>query len=197
MLIHNIDTADHLSNGCLGKVVGFESGSDHVNYVMTEFLNDECGKRLRQKREDLVTKYPRRNATPISCVEFSYSLANRNLSASSSAKDIQFPVRLASAATAHKFQGQIVLKPRKMILDFHKLRNEAQGYVMLSRVQELDQVFILESFPNEKSVAHPLALQEHKRMNEVAVNTNLSIWKGKSKIKWSIIIKTYEGFEKR
>ena len=95
---------------------------------MTEFLNDECGKRLRQKREDLVTKYPRRNATPISRVEFSYSLSNRNLSASSSAKVIQFPLRLALAATAHKFQGQTVLKPRKMILDFHKLRNEAQGY---------------------------------------------------------------------
>ena len=57
----------------------------------------------------------------------------------------QFPLRLAFAATAHKVQGQTVKKPNHLVLNLKTVREAAQAYVMLSRVQELNQLFILDS----------------------------------------------------
>ena len=59
-------------------------------------------------------------------------------------------------------------------MDFTGLREKAQGYVMLSRVQELEQLIIKEDIPIRLIVPHPDALKELERMNKVALNNVLS-----------------------
>lgn len=172
MHIHNTDVSDCLSNGCLGTVVGFErNSSNEIQYVMVQFANERCGRCLREEKISHVNKYPG-SATPVSRVQFEYSLSSSD--ASARAKLIQFPFRLAWASTAHKFQGANVHKPRRMIVDFTGLREKAQGYVMLSRVQELEQLIIKEDIPIRLIVPHPDALKELERMNKVALNNVLS-----------------------
>ena len=41
--------------------------------------------------------------------------------------------------TGHKVQGQSILKPLTVAYDLKGIFEEAQGYVMLSRVEHLDQ----------------------------------------------------------
>ena len=53
---------------------------------------------------------------------------------------------------------------------------EAQGYVMLSRVQELEQVYILDQFNPNKIYPSEKALKEADRMNRVSINENPSAW---------------------
>jgi hypothetical protein len=63
---------------------------------------------------------------------------------------VQFPIKLAHAITAYKIQGQTIPKPLKVAFDIDSIFEEAQGYVMLSRVQELKQIFILMGEPGKR-----------------------------------------------
>ena len=78
--------------------------------------------------------------------------------------------KLAWAITAHKIQGQTIAKPRKLVVDLRRVFEAAQAYVMLSRVQELDQLIIVESLPREKIYPSQQALTELERMNKDALN---------------------------
>ena len=95
--------------------------------------------------------------------------------ASSNATAIQFPLKLAFAATAHKIQGSTVRKPNFLVLDLRTVMEAAQAYVMLSRVQSLNQLFILESIVPKKIYASDIALNELNRMTDTAIQ-NKKTW---------------------
>ena len=76
-------------------------------------------------------------------------------------------------------QGQTVPKPMKVAYDINSCFEEAQGYVMLSRVQELDQVYIIDKFNHKKLYPSQKALQELERMNKVSINANPGPWSKK------------------
>ena len=87
----------------------------------------------------------------------------------------------------HKFQGQTVSKPTKLITDLQSVFAPAQAYVILSRVQELNQLYIWDKLPTrtkklgagpEMSTViamgpDPKALTELERLNKIALNDNL------------------------
>ena len=95
---------------------------------------------------------------------------------SSTARLIQFPLVLAWAVTVHKFQGQTVKAPQKVVVDLKSVFEAAQAYVMASRVQELEQLYILEELPKEKIYANQAALSEIERLIKVSKNKNPSKW---------------------
>ena len=105
---------------------------------------------------------------------------------SNMAKVIQFPLSLCFAATSHRFQGQTVYKPNKTVNDFRTVFQAAQGYVMLSRVETLDQLFILGELPDSKFYANNHALEELARLERVSVNRNPPVWQ--KDFPWSIKI---------
>ena len=180
MLVYNIDTIDGLTNGAMGEVIGFLRGKNReVTQVIVNFDGEDVGSERRKKTSILLKNYPDKRPTPITRQEFAYSLSRKS-STSSQAKVIQFPLRLAFAATAHKFQGQTVQKPKSLVVDLRTVREPAQAYVMLSRVQEITQLFILERLPIEKLKPSEIALAEVDRLNSVSLNNNLPGWYSKS-----------------
>ena len=60
--------------------------------------------------------------------------------------------------------------------DLRTVFQAAQTYTILSRVENIEQVFILGSLPKEKFYADILALEELKRLEKVSVNKDPPIW---------------------
>ena len=86
-------------------------------------------------------------------------------------------MKVAHAITAHKIQGQTIPKPLKVALDISSIFDDAQAHVMLSRVQEFEQIYILDSLPEENIRASVKALAELEGMNERSINNNPIPWK--------------------
>ena len=107
--------------------------------------------------------------TPIEKIEFRFSMSKKQTS-NQTMIATQFPLKLAFACTAHKMQGATVPKPDSLILDLQRVREPAQAYVMLSRVQALSQLFIIEKVPENKIYPSPLAVEELERLTSVSIN---------------------------
>ena len=172
MLTSNIDTCDCLTNGALGEVVGFKFNKDILKQVYVHFFNEDCGRDTRKSFADLQTKFPGKNVLPINRIEVQYSLSKKGTGGNSNATAIQFPLRLAFASTAHKVQGLTVAKPNNLVVDLRTVRDPAQAYVILSRVQALSQLFILESVCADRITASMSAMDELKRMERDAINVD-------------------------
>ena len=147
MLTTNVNVSDFLTNGTFGKVVDFEEktqqdGNKKVATVIVEFVREKCGRELRKSRPELQKKYEGRVVTPIGLYEQDFNLSGKRTAGSVTGTAIQFPLKLAFAATSHKVQGMTVAKPDCLIVDLSGRCQAAQGYVMLSRVQELQQLFL-------------------------------------------------------
>ena len=59
-----------------------------------------------------------------------------------------------------------------MIVDLRSVREAAQSYVMMSRVENLPQLSILGKLPAEKIYPNPIAVEELKRLEKVSINTS-------------------------
>ena len=90
----------------------------------------------------------------------------------SSATLVQFPVKVAHAITAHKIQGQTIPRPLKIAVDISSCWEDAQAYVMVSRVEDLEQLYILGSLPEKNVRASQSALSELLDMNKRSINEN-------------------------
>ena len=64
----------------------------------------------------------------------------------------------------------------KISVDIASVFEAAQAYVMLSRVESLDQLYILGSLPENKLYASRKALEELEYMNERSINRNPIPW---------------------
>ena len=68
-------------------------------------------------------------------------------------------------------------KTLKVALDISSIFEDAQAHVMLSRVEEFEQIYILDSLPEEKIKASPKALVELDKMNQRSFNQNPIPWR--------------------
>ena len=149
MLTYNVNTADGLTNGSRGTLIGvIKNDAGEVAKLIVKLENPDHGQLQRNSTPEMSYKYP--GGTVIEKVSFAFSLSKSKRGKIATAKVTQFPVKLAFAATAHKIQGQTVKKPRKVIVDLRSVFQPAMAYVMLSRVESIDQLFILEEFDESK-----------------------------------------------
>ena len=82
----------------------------------------------------------------------------------------QFPLKIAFACTAHKIQGTTVPQPDPLIIDLKSVKEPAQAYVMMSRVQSLRQLFIINELPRNKIYPSMAAMRELNRIQSMALN---------------------------
>ena len=71
-------------------------------------------------------------------------------------------------------------------MDLRTVFQAAMAYVMLSRIQHISQLFILECVPEHKLYACPKALEELQRLNSISKNSNPSNWEKDSKSRLKI-----------
>ena len=144
MLVNNVDTSDRMSNGTCGYVVGFERSrgkNPEVKNVLIQFDDPRSGAKLRRKSR-MNERYPSMpQATPIPRKAHEYQFG-RKKDSEAMGKFLQFPLTLAWAITGHKCQGMNVLAPEKWFADLDSWFLNGQNYVMIGRVQNLDQLYL-------------------------------------------------------
>ena len=157
MIIHNIDTADGLTNGQLGKLVKIvRTTKGEIDKLIVKLNNPKPGHKNRSNNQNLLSKFP--NCVVIERVNYQYSLRKKSGEGGATANVIQFPLKLAFAITSHKIQGQTIHSPAKVVLDLNSIFVDAQAHVMLSTVQQLDQVYILDSSDQTHIRTSPIGL---------------------------------------
>ena len=176
MLIYNVDVSDLLCNGAMGTLIGIEfTNNGKVDKLIVKFVNPKAGKESRKKHPNYAQKYP--EGTVITKMEREYLLSKKaDTGIASSARLFQYPLILAFAVTVHKVQGQTIEKPLHCAIDLRTVFEGAQAYVMLRRIKELEQLYILEEVPENKLYPIKKALDEIKRLEEVSINSNPSCW---------------------
>ena len=175
MLIHNIDVLDGLSNGTRGELIAVErDAKGKVEKLIIKFDEEYQGAQKRKKELRLSTKYP--GCTPIGKYLCSYSLAKKATVAYNTAQVYQFPVVVFFVATTHKFQGGTVHKPSKLAVDIRTAFDDTLAYVMFSRVQDIEQLFIVGDLPEHKIRTSEKCLAELKRLTKKSVNENPGLW---------------------
>ena len=175
MIIHNTDTSDGLTNGQLGELVSLvKTTKGEVDKLIIKLNNQKAGQNNRSKHPILSSKFP--NCVIIEKVSLQYTLRKRSGEAGATAKVIQFPVKLAFAITSHKIQGQTISSPTKVVIDLNSIFEDAQAHVMLSRVQQLEQLFILGSLDDAKIRTSQIGLRELYRLKEISLNENPTPW---------------------
>ena len=85
-------------------------------------------------------------------------------------------MKLAHAITAHKIQGQTIPWPITVVLGLNSVFDDAQALVMLSRVQQLLQVFILDKMDDSFIRTSHKALKELNRLTQISRNKNPTPW---------------------
>ena len=175
MIIHNIDTSDCLTNGQLGELVGLvKTTKGEVDKLIIRLNNKKAGQNNQSKHPIFASKYP--NCVTIERVALQYTLRKKSGEAGASATVIQFPVKLAFAITSHKIQGQTIPSPIKVALDLNSIFEDAQAHVMLSRVQQLEQIFILNSLDESKIRTSQIGLRELQRLQQMSINEKPTPW---------------------
>ena len=176
ILIHNIDTSDGLTNGQLGVLKCLiKNDNGQVVKLIIEFENKNAGAKNRKNNSHLLSRFP--NGTVIEKAAVSYQLTKKSTKNSGSPTLIQFPIKLAQAITAHKIQGQSIPRPVKVALDLASVFENSQAYVMLSRVEDIEQLYILDEIVREKIAPNFKALSELKLMNMRCENEHPQPWK--------------------
>ena len=164
-----------MTNGQLGELIDtVKTKNGDVEKLIVNLKKRGSGTKNRRRFPGLAAKYP--NSVIIERVSVTHSIRKKGGKIGSTATLIQFPVKLAQAITGHKIQGQTIPKPLKVAYDLADIFDEAQGYVMLSRVQELEQIFILNKFNPDKLYPSKKALGELERMNKISINQNPAPW---------------------
>ena len=164
-----------LTNGQIGNLEDVIRTEDKKIEILIVKLKDEnAGKNNIRQHPNLSQKYP--NCVFIRRISIQYSNRKRSGDVGSMATVIQFPVRLAHAITAHKIQGNTIPYPSTVLIDLSSVFEPAQAYVMLSRVQCIDQVLIYKKLDEKKIRTSQVGLEELQRLQKISLNQNPTAW---------------------
>ena len=102
ILIHNINTADGLTNGAQGTLIKIVSVEAKVRYLLIKFDKKTVGIEQREKYKFITCKHEATDLTPLERINFSYTLGNVSKNHAARASILQFPVKLSWAITSHR-----------------------------------------------------------------------------------------------
>ena len=145
-----------------------------IEILVIKLKDQSAGSQNKIKHSVLSKKFP--ECVFIKRTSIQYSVRKKSGDVGSVASVIQFPVKLAHAITAHKVQGNTIVYPSKVLLDLTSVFEPAQAYVMLSRVQCIDQVFIYKELSEKKIRTSTIGLEELERLKKISLNENPTHW---------------------
>ena len=133
----NIDVTDGLANGAVCVVMSIpHSHNKRPSYIWVRFTEAQIGKQLRESQRHLYEKDISNDWTPIFEVKRTFSVGRYK---SAQVMRTQFPLRPASAKTAHRCQGDTM---QSAVVDLSGRPFYHAHYVALSRVTSKDNLFI-------------------------------------------------------
>ena len=135
--------------------------------LVVKFRRPGIGESTRQKYPALAKKHP--DCAFIERVSVTYNMNRRN-DFGAQATVIQFPIVLAYGITVHKIQGGSIPAPSTVGMDIKNVFAASQAYVMMSRVQTLNQVFFIDEFVDEKIYLNKYAYEENQRLHQISLN---------------------------
>jgi ATP-dependent DNA helicase PIF1 len=173
MLTYNVNTGDKLTNGQLGKITQIikSSSTKEVICIIVEFEDKSVGQQQKEKYK----KYSEFAGVPIFRINFTYSIGKCNKDHIASAQIIQFPLKLAWALTCHKVQGQTVKKPNKLVSDVGTIFQANQAYVVLSRVQSIEQIYFTRC-PSKKIYCSDVCRKTCDKLKQKSLNETSNFW---------------------
>ena len=177
MLTVNIDVKDCLCNGSIGTLMGVikDKHSAEVKILMVKFDIEDSGREMRRCHPVLTNQF--HGCTPIRKQVHKYSTSSNSRGVQSKAATVQqFPLILSFASTTHKIQGQTIVAPSKVAVDLRSVFGPNQAYVMLGRIQELNQLYIIGNLPENKITTDKEALSQLATLKAKSVNRNPPVW---------------------
>ena len=181
VLTFNVNTSDCLVNGVMGTIIDFIFlQTDVVKAIIVAFDDDEVGQMQISNHQNDSSQYSQQRGCPIYRQSLEYNIPYKSSSRThgSKCKVTQFPLRLAWASTAHKMQGVTVKKGLDLVVHGTAPSSDTKRtvqmprsmyYVMFSRAQSIDNVFVDENFDASQVKAHEASLEENFALNQRSI----------------------------
>ena len=119
-------------------------------------------------------KFEKQRGVPLFRSNITYNVPHRNNLDKTHGYKVQvkqFPLKLAWASTAHKVQGITIKKGTNVVIHGHSNIPNGMYYIMLSRAEELEQVYI--KMPLKKGKSEKLKLKIKADPNSLLENERL------------------------
>ena len=176
MLTSNLDVKDCLCNGSIGTLQAtIRDKKGIIKLLMVKFDDEYAGRDLRGCHPQLAQSF--QGCTPISKQLHKYSTSKSSKGVKANVATVyQFPLILCFASTTHKIQGATILAPRKVAMDLTSVFGPNQAYVMLGRIQSLEQLYIIKSLPENKIITDSEAKGQLEVLQAKSINNNPPIW---------------------
>ena len=156
MIIANVDITDGIVNGSLGTVIDFvktvvtneKTGEqkEEVRSIIVVFDDPETGldQMANHQWDENIRQYQNQRGVPIFRHNLMYQAPYRkNYKTHGAMCQVkQFPLKSAWASTAHKVQGITIKKGTNVVIHGHERIPNGMYYLMLSRVEEMEQIYI-------------------------------------------------------
>ena len=155
MIIVNVDIKDSIVNGSLGTVIDFvktvstdKDGNkkEEIRSIIVVFDDPETGldQMARHQYDESIRKHKEARGVPIFRSTLSYQAPyKKNYKTHGAMCQVkQFPLKLAWASTAHKVQGITIKRGTNVVIHGHENIPDGMYYLMLSRVQDIDQIYL-------------------------------------------------------
>ena len=179
MLVYNVCIPDDLVNGTFGTIIDILfNKDDEVESIIIAFDNPETGLKQRKAFQVLADNYSDQNGCPIYKESAEYGIAYKSKKGKDQGKThgakwklTQYPLRLAWGSTGHKVQGVSIKEGTDVVVHGHKKMPYALMYMMLSRAEKKENVF-LENFDPEQIRTDPNALEEDAKLDDRSIVPN-------------------------
>ena len=170
MLVYNVCIPDGLVNGTFGTIIDILFNKEgQAETIIIAFDNPDTGLKQRAEFKVISEEYADQSGCPIFKHPTEHyinyrSAKNQGKSHGAKWKLNQFPLRLAWASTGHKVQGVGIKEGTDVVVHGHKYMPYALMYMMLSRAEKKENVF-LEDFEPKYIKADPNSLKEDAKLD--------------------------------
>ena len=166
MITFNINITDSIVNGTTGTIVDFVKSNGCIQSILILFDDKDAGFAQRCANKHIsLENYP--DATPIFKTSLEYIPTSKKSGSSHGCKVkvTQFALRLSWASTCHKVQGDTIPLGLNLVANGHENIPAAMQYVMMSRVSDIENLYISKNFDLDKVRCIKKSLQEKERLD--------------------------------